>query len=159
MTFLSACAGASPRRSSNPIHSLTLEIRSRSSSRHSATGRQRQGQSRADQATAAAAWVLGEKREVGRRGGGALEEGVEMTRRRRSRPTCGGTHPTSSSPMSTILLSVSAILPMEGGMQPPSLLCASTTTPRLVGMGLQRRLELRKMASSGRSKSAGGMAP
>ncbi|EMS67381.1 hypothetical protein TRIUR3_05998 [Triticum urartu] len=81
-----------------------------------------------------------------------------------SSPTCGGTQPVSMSSMSTISLSVSAILPMEGGMHPPSRLCASTTTeagelPRLAGMGLRRRLELRKMASSGRSKSAGGMEP
>nr|ACR35253.1 unknown [Zea mays]ACR35915.1 unknown [Zea mays] len=82
----------------------------------------------------------------------------------RSRPICGGTQPVSWSSMSTISLSVSAIRPMLGGMQPPSALCASTTTeagelPRLAGIGSRRRLELRRMASSGRSKSAGGMGP
>jgi hypothetical protein len=81
-----------------------------------------------------------------------------------SSPTCGGMHPLSSSSMRTISLSVAAILPMDGGMHPPSLLCASTTTdagefPRLDGMGRVRRLLLRMMASSVRSKSAGGMGP
>jgi hypothetical protein len=98
------------------------------------------------------------------RGPSRLLKLTSKTVSRCRRPTSGGMQPVRLSLMSTIWLRVSAMLPMEEGMQPPSRLFARTTTeagesPRLEGMGSRNLLELRKMASRGRSKSSLGMGP
>uniref|UniRef100_J3L1J5 Uncharacterized protein n=1 Tax=Oryza brachyantha TaxID=4533 RepID=J3L1J5_ORYBR len=79
-------------------------------------------------------------------------------------PSSGGMQDLSPVFMRMISSSVRDMLAMEAGRQPPKSLLASTSTdagelPTLSGIWKRRRLELRKMASSGRSKSSRGTGP
>jgi hypothetical protein len=82
----------------------------------------------------------------------------------RSSPSSAGKQELSPLLMSRISLSVPDMLAMLAGRHPPKLLCARTTTeagelPMLSGSWKRRRLWLRKMASSGRSKRRAGTEP
>ena len=82
----------------------------------------------------------------------------------RSRPISGGKQEVRPLLMSRISLSVPDMLATLAGRHPPKLLCARTRTdagelPMLSGSWKRRRLWLRKMASSGRSKRRAGTAP
>lgn len=81
-----------------------------------------------------------------------------------SAPISGGMHDLSPVFMRMIWSSVPDMLATDAGRHPPKSLLASTSTdagelPTLSGIRKRNRLELRKMASSWRSKSSGGTGP